>query len=278
MNVNNDRSDQVQICLFCHEDSSLSKSVEHVLPESLGNTTMVLPPGIVCDNCNNYFARKIEAPLLTSDSMISLRYFENIPNKRGHTPSLHASVKTSLGVPGELHTWSEGPLRGVLSLPAPVSFEIFQNDNPFEIAIDGPDSIPRDATLGRFICKIALESAAYRCYHNPLAYRSLLETDDWTGCRLHARYGTGPIWPVRVRRIYSPDRRWLDGSAKVQRVWESDFLLTPTGQLIFAIAIFGLEFTINCLEGDLAPYDAWLVRMHCPSLLYPDGLPAEPND
>ena len=47
-------------CIFCHKDVSISKSVEHIIPESLGNKSHVLPKGYVCDECNNYFARKVE--------------------------------------------------------------------------------------------------------------------------------------------------------------------------------------------------------------------------
>ncbi len=45
---------------FCKQCSDLSNSVEHIIPESLGNKNHVLPKGIVCDRCNNYFTLKIE--------------------------------------------------------------------------------------------------------------------------------------------------------------------------------------------------------------------------
>lgn len=37
-------------CIFCKCDSTNSKSVEHIIPESLGNKSHILRPGIVCDN------------------------------------------------------------------------------------------------------------------------------------------------------------------------------------------------------------------------------------
>jgi hypothetical protein len=70
-------------CLFCLEDSTSSVSVEHIVPESLGNTTTVLPRGFVCDKCNNYFARKVEGPFLNSPAMLALRHLEAVGNKRG---------------------------------------------------------------------------------------------------------------------------------------------------------------------------------------------------
>jgi hypothetical protein len=51
-------------CVFCKCDSEDSKSVEHVIPESLGSKTIVLPRGLVCDKCNNYFSHKVEIPIL----------------------------------------------------------------------------------------------------------------------------------------------------------------------------------------------------------------------
>src|SRR5262245_34083431 len=42
-------------CLFCKRPDGPFTNKEHVFPESLGNTTIVLPRGAVCDSCNNYF-------------------------------------------------------------------------------------------------------------------------------------------------------------------------------------------------------------------------------
>lgn len=51
-------------CIFCKEDSATCTSVKYIIPESLGNKEHILPKGVVYDNCNNYFAVKIEKPLL----------------------------------------------------------------------------------------------------------------------------------------------------------------------------------------------------------------------
>jgi len=39
-------------CIFCNNDSPFS-SVEHIVPESLGNDIVILDKGWVCDKCNN---------------------------------------------------------------------------------------------------------------------------------------------------------------------------------------------------------------------------------
>lgn len=259
-------------CLFCRQDASGSRSVEHVLPESLGNTTQVLPPGIVCDACNNYFARKVEAPVLGSDPILALRHIEAVPSKRGHVPDL--GVYTSLGAPGMLTRQPGEPSAWVLTLP---EAEVDRHRTHRRFALLGPnrDRVVHDASLGRFVCKVALEAVAARCYRDPVAYESLLETDDLELCRLHARYGQGPTWPVRVHRIHPPERMWPEGDGLVQRVWEHDLLVTPGGQLVFAMAIFGLELAINVLEPESTAYEDWLTHSRSPSLLYPHGLPAD---
>jgi hypothetical protein len=73
-------------CIFCKADSDHSVSVEHIIPESMGNVDHVLPPGSVCDGCNGYFARQIEGPLLAAPVFRQLRFGMQIANKRGRIP------------------------------------------------------------------------------------------------------------------------------------------------------------------------------------------------
>src|ERR1700680_2893226 len=56
-------------CLWCRGAVDAT-DVSHVLPECFGNRDQqVLPPGMVCRKCNNYFGSKIE-PALTDDPVI----------------------------------------------------------------------------------------------------------------------------------------------------------------------------------------------------------------
>lgn len=44
----------VRRCLFCRRDDGGFVSREHIFPETIGNTDLaMLPPGVVCDRCNN---------------------------------------------------------------------------------------------------------------------------------------------------------------------------------------------------------------------------------
>src|SRR4030095_7098021 len=79
-------------CIFCKQDSSSSQSVEHIMPESIGSKKRVLPRGVVCDKCNNYFAREIEEPVLAHPSMRNFRAWYQVPNKRRKFPSLRGHI------------------------------------------------------------------------------------------------------------------------------------------------------------------------------------------
>ena len=83
-------------CIFCHKDSSPSKSIEHLIPESLGNKHHVLPTGYVCDECNHYFAIKIEKELLAQPYFVSMRFRNEILTKKGKL------VKEKMVFPGAL--------------------------------------------------------------------------------------------------------------------------------------------------------------------------------
>ena len=61
-------------CLYCDEPNRTFKSKYHIVPYSLGNNEenprfkildeLVLPPGIVCDDCNTYFGKHLDSPLV----------------------------------------------------------------------------------------------------------------------------------------------------------------------------------------------------------------------
>ena len=96
-------------CIFCKQDSSKSKSDEHIIPESIGNKRRVLPVGVVCDQCNNYFASKVEEPILSHPSMRNLRAWNGVRSKRGNYPSLLGSV-IDRDIPIEMFRNDEGEI------------------------------------------------------------------------------------------------------------------------------------------------------------------------
>lgn len=83
-------------CIFCKERSDRCVSVEHILPESLGNKDVSLPVGVVCDKCNNYLSREVERPVLQSGILRLIRSDRGIPSKRGRIPAFGETERPGL--------------------------------------------------------------------------------------------------------------------------------------------------------------------------------------
>ena len=60
-------------CIYCLTEEGSFKSEEHVYPESLGNTEIVLSQGHVCDTCNNGILSDLDNHLVEHDAISFLR-------------------------------------------------------------------------------------------------------------------------------------------------------------------------------------------------------------
>lgn len=264
-------------CLFCLQDSSKSVSIEHIVPESLGNTTLVLPRGFVCDRCNNYFARKVEGPFLNSPAILALRHVQGVINKRGRIPGM--DVVLNNGMSGRLERDPRSPIPFLLELDVSASdwWTMDPKNRPTFAYFPSPDKPTPTRDVARFVAKAGLEHLAHRNLHSPAALESIFGAPELELCRKFARYGDGPKeWSVRVERIYHPDHLFEENFPGYQRVWEMD-LLIPGGSesALFAMSVFGLEFAINLISPDLSAYDRWRRLARTPSLLYPEGIPPD---
>lgn len=91
-------------CVFCG-DSSKVGSVAHLIPDSLGGSLFgVLPNGVECSKCNQYFGSKIEKVVLNSWPLSVHRTWLNIPTKKGKPAKFTTKhgVITSSGKPREI--------------------------------------------------------------------------------------------------------------------------------------------------------------------------------
>lgn len=240
-------------CIFCRNDSSSSRSIEHIIPESLGNTTAILPRGIVCDVCNNYFARKVEAPFLESALVRSLRFDQRLQNKKGRVPKIEGVIRPD--IPAELCYFPE---RGQTSIGIPPELFPYLNQHPFEayFPLGGPP--PSDRIVSRFFAKIALESLARRYAPYPAGLAYLCDERQLNPLREHARRGHIEDWPVHIRVLYPPESAILENEELRQVVHESDFLVTPWDEWFHVVVIFGTEFTINIGGPEIDGYLRWL--------------------
>lgn len=80
------------ICLYCKQSRGLFTSVEHVIPESLGNKghngkpPITLPKGVVCDRCNNGPLARLDQALIDFELVSLMKTFYSIPSKTGKLP------------------------------------------------------------------------------------------------------------------------------------------------------------------------------------------------
>ena len=75
-------------CLFCLNSAASFSSEEHVIPRSLGPETdrFVLPPGVVCDPCNGFLGRQVDAPFVDRFDMRLTRRLEDLRGRGGAVP------------------------------------------------------------------------------------------------------------------------------------------------------------------------------------------------
>lgn len=251
------------ICIFCKVDSTDSKSIEHIVPESLGGKYF-LEKGIVCDNCNNYFAVKVEKPFLEHETLMFLRSDQAIPNKKGKIPMHEAILLPDFSV--QIQPLVSG--HRIMSLE-PDAIRYLMQQHSVTIEIKGDYSVPTGPTLSRMIAKMALEAMAHRIMSYSDGINYLANHEQLDLIRNHARRGDNANWPVNKRKIYNVDAAWKDEvGLKVQVLHEHDILHTDKGEYYFIIILFGIEFVINYGGPEIDGYLKWLEDNNGISPLY----------
>ncbi len=258
-------------CIFCKQNSDSCVSVEHIVPESLGNTEHILPKGWVCDSCNNYIARKVEKPFLDSIFGRHSRFWMQVPNKKGRIPSaigLHPKSRSKIEL---IHSKDEGLCVVAADRENESAFIASLKNNPggrFYIPVsDLPDA---DYVTARFIAKIALEVLAHRCCEIPGWNEEVVNKPELDELRNYVRIGKpNKIWPLNIRRIYKQDFQFSDSThGEYQVLHEYDILVTNGGEHYAVIAIFGVEFVINLGGPELDGYQNWFKNNEGRSPLY----------
>lgn len=259
-------------CIFCHKDSSTSKSVEHIIPESLGNKEHILPKGYVCDTCNNYFSVKIEKELLAQPYFVSMRRRNDIRTKHGRF------VKETFIFPSIMDI-------------SPVSFNpeekivYIENDNVVNAIISGnckkaislfyDASDTHNTLMSRFLAKCAYEYFLYNmgkdnydlCVQEYLGRgKDLLKE-----LRKYARYGVGKYWQYNQRRIYSEGDYFYNQNESIcyeilheMKLFVKEHKHFQNGnveaEIYFVMAIAGIEYAICLSDPDISEYQKWVEK------------------
>ncbi len=253
-------------CIFCKKESSASRSSEHIVPESLGNLSHILSPGVVCDSCNNYFSREVEKPFLESTVIRELRFNQALPSKRGKVPAVGGIITP--GFPVTVHREFKPELLTTVELE-PRAFEHIVNSKKGVLYLPMGTSNPDGFITSRFLAKIAVEAMAARLADHPEGLEYIVNEDQLDLIRDHARRGYNKDWPFNARRIYEQDKQWpTEGGESSQIVHEFDILCTNWSEWFFVLAIFGLELVINYGGPEIEGYQRWLKENDNASPLY----------
>ncbi len=257
-------------CIFCKNDSSTSKSVEHIIPESLGNKEHILQPKIVCDKCNQYFSIKIEKPLLEQPYFRNLRYEQAIRNKKGNYIPEKGFLVHPQGGLIELSRDKNG--EPIVLFNNEKVIETFKSLKRGEIIypyFDLPDK--DDKIISRFLGKIGLEDIASMLPIDSKEYEEFIDHRDFETIRNYVRYGKPDIvWPYNLRRIYPAEKDFFESGIGYQTIHEYMILHTEQNELYLVLAIFGVEYCLNLGGPELEGYEVWLQNHKFKSPLDPE--------
>ena len=229
-------------CIFCGQDSSNSKSIEHIVPESFGNKTAFLRKGIVCDKCNNYFARKVEQPFLESETIRVLRQELELENKRGKIikdyayPRVGKEYVKQVGENTYLIYTKETKKESDLAADVAEYKKYCENTDK--------QLLEENIFVSRLLAKMAVEYFVYRCGCSDEVCEYVVSDEIFKSIREYARYGNRKIWKYNARRIYSRHEAY-NGDPFTAANWEIDFLFLENGEVYFIIVMFGIEYAIN---------------------------------
>jgi len=259
-------------CIFCKQNTETSVSVEHIIPESLGNKEHILPKGIVCDRCNNYFANKIERPMLDIPYFISARNRMAVENKKGRVPKDWGMLMSPWGSKVELyHEADKNKGIGVLDEQ---TFQWLSKQRKFTMIVPMNANPPNENIfISKFLGKVAIEAFAKIGLGLDGGIDDVTHNIGLDPLRNYVRYGNGPkLWPYNMRQLYAEDQRFLDKGVINDFEVLHEYQLFQTSPNIWhlVLIIFGIEFCINLCDPTCLDYDAWLQAHNYDSPLYGD--------
>lgn len=243
-------------CIFCKETSIDSKSVEHIIPESLGNKQYILDKGWVCDKCNNYFAIKIEQPLLQIPFFMQHRHDLSIKNKKRRIPSKDGFLLDEYISEAVLHK-NKNEHEEIEIDPAIL----------LQLLSEGIEEIPLITTtfaapvnndlMSKLLGKMGIEFLTFYAIKNDYD-ESHYNQESLDNIKNYVRRGRkNEIWPYTSRQIYNPEGGSKDDNGYFKVVCTSDFILTADQQLFFQFLFVGTEFTINLVSPDILSIEQW---------------------
>lgn len=220
-------------CIYCLSKTNEFLSVEHPIPESLGNDETILSEGLVCDPCNRYFGSKLEESVLRKAPFGPERIAQAIKSKKGKYPTIQNggfSMK-STGYWDHVILESAFPHKGMIALPRGGFALKTEWSTPDEIA--------------RFLLKMGLGILA-------TADAERVFDPVHSAARECARYGKNAdkwdfamgLWPERESLVKSVRYDEI-GSLETRQIYQHEMGIMDSGDVIFCFVFSTMVFAVN---------------------------------
>jgi transcription elongation factor Elf1 len=258
------------ICIFCKQNSSSSISIEHIVPESLGNKQHILEKGIVCDKCNQYFALKIEKKVLETDFFTNIRFRNRIESKKRKIPKGKAIMPIN-NYEADIIIDKKNEVNVILD---PENFELIIGGKIKHLIVPVNNDIPKNSKdVSRLLAKIGLEMLALRVIKDSEDHNDFANEIQLDPIRNYVRYNhKNENWVYHTRKLYEEDEKfYFKNGESADMIFECDFLPTKKTEIYFIIAFKGIEFTINMAGSSIEGYQEWLAENNNESPLYTKG-------
>ncbi len=142
-------------CIYCLKSSEPFTSIEHIIPEGLGNEELILPKGFVCDSCNNGILSRLDNYLQEFEPISFLRVIYTQCTKDGKLPEgNYQNISIKKTHPRNIIFREKDKSGGVRNLK-----ETDNGQVSFSIDFRGRRFDPK--TLGRSLYKIAIGMVAF---------------------------------------------------------------------------------------------------------------------
>jgi hypothetical protein len=230
-------------CLFCFNEGTSFDREEHIIPESLGNDDLVLPFGLVCDSCNQYFGSKIEQKVLSQPPFVVERVAAAVKSKKGKYPSYcREDSKISM--------FSTGYTDSVFLLGDPSLILQQRIILPYDLGLGQPSNILR------LMLKMGIELLSLTESYNP--YDAMFDM-----CRKHARFGIpGIYWDLGYAimsktKFFEIENSCEDNSLDKQTLYRYEMGQLVNGDIIFSFIYRRHIFITSLTTTSLSIYESY---------------------
>jgi len=232
------------VCIFC-ENETISVSIEHIVPESLGNKNYTLPKGAVCDVCNGRFSQ-FESTALNNSIIAMERARYGIITKKGK----HVKGKIGeLNISGDENF--EKQFINVKGLnESNLTYD--PKSNSFYLSVKSFDK--SEVAMSKLLLKIGLEAIYW-------SQQKVYQKNDFSNLKNFLTSINNNDWPFVTSRHEEKPFTFIPTSTQRKELDKINCSLTylsmNEGEILFKFKYGAISFLINLLNRDLE----WIKRI-----------------